>query len=196
MVACILSLNIVEALIKNKKIVLSIVAVLVLVSVGVAGYVGYAWYSFGRFYENLSYKFVQSDLNALVHCVERYRVKFNKYPHDLNDLEKLGNVRFSKEDHSQRYRNNSTSKYLYYRYFESEDKYYLLGVGYDGIPLTEDDILPEISKHQEYGLKFDKIHKKITLEKSLTSDGINCTEKTIDSKGFVEKSIFHFKTQK
>jgi len=115
----------------------------------------------GGVYDGLRVKLAQSNLLQAVQAIEFYKVQNGKYPISLEVLKKslpqgsmvnLMDITDVSFEHQPRY----------FHYELIDDKsYYLLGVGADNIPYTEDDILPTINlaSDSKVGLKIKSIRK-------------------------------------
>lgn len=102
-----------------------------------------------------------------------YKNKNGKYPDRLSDIQN-GNMDFKDESFvvSNIDKNNLVFAYYYYEKVSS-NKYYLLGIGSDGEPKTDDDILPTISVEDtittgliRFAIK-DNNKTKLTIEDSV-----------------------------
>jgi hypothetical protein len=98
----------------------------------------------GGVYDDLRVKLAESNLTQLVQAVEFYKVQKGRYPESLKTLE----ASLPKE--SMVFGHDPTDihmkgemRYFYYQ-LRDENHYYLLGVGLDGNPFTDDDILPKV----------------------------------------------------
>ena len=100
-----------------------------------------------------SYKSVERFLPFLVEVIEFYKAQQGSYPESLEAAIKfrMKKVPVILID---------SIRYLYYEVVDNEH-YYLLGVGQDGKPFTEDDILPkvEVGPSSKVGLLIKKLPK-------------------------------------
>ena len=87
-------------------------------------------------------------LEDLIGILEEVKLNDGKYPMSLQDLV-TENPSISLEDieDNTQFRYGEKPKFFYYENL-SPDHYYLLGVGDDGIPFTEDDMIPKKSFNQ------------------------------------------------
>jgi hypothetical protein len=98
----------------------------------------------GGVYDELRAKLADSTLTSLVQAIEFYKTQTGKYPGSLEELRK------SLPENSMVFvfdptdvRMGGKLRYFYYELVDN-DHYYLLGVGPDGQPFTDDDILPKV----------------------------------------------------
>ena len=90
----------------------------------------------------------QESINVIARSVERYKLKYGDYP---NNLEDIHDIYINDLDYSYRIKEadgQTNGVPFYYKRIDS-NKFYLAGVGKDGIIKTEDDLLPQISFEQE-----------------------------------------------
>jgi hypothetical protein len=125
---------------------------------------GYYYLTFikqtGYFHDSLITEFSVKKLNNILKELELQKIKYGKYPDTLQEikeaLEKEADpFSFPLYDPTLIKCANSNQEY-YYKKIDN-DHYYLLGLGCDLTPFTNDDLLPTIET-QNFGLK---IHKKI-----------------------------------
>ena len=98
----------------------------------------------GGVYDGLRRKMAESTLITLVQAIEFYKIQHGQYPDTLETLNKSmpkGSMVFVFDPTDTRI--GGTPRYFYYELVD-ESHYYLLGVGPDGKPFTNDDILPKI----------------------------------------------------
>lgn len=98
----------------------------------------------GGVYDDLRAKLSETTITSLVQAIEFYKTQNGKYPNSLEVL------RRSLPENSMVFVYDTTDvsmsdkpRYYYYEVVD-EEHYYLLGVGVDGQPFTEDDILPKV----------------------------------------------------
>ena len=98
----------------------------------------------GGIYDDLRSKLAASTLTSLVNAIETYRLQTGRYPDSLETLRqslpKNSTVTVFDPTDVQM---NTKSRYFHYELVDS-DHYYLLSVGPDGQPFTQDDILPNV----------------------------------------------------
>ncbi|WP_415397015.1 type II secretion system protein GspG [Sulfurimonas sp. CS5] len=98
----------------------------------------------GGLYDELREKLAVTTITSLVQAIEFYKTQNGKYPKSLEALQ----IALPKD--SMVFVNDPTGvpltdkpRYFHYE-LKDESHYYLLGVGIDGNPYTNDDILPDI----------------------------------------------------
>jgi hypothetical protein len=98
----------------------------------------------GGVYDDLRLKMAQSTINSVVPVIEMYRLQTGHYPESMaalkESLPKDSTVMLF--DPSTMHMGQVPGYFFYQRV--GEDHYYLRGVGPDGLPLTADDIVPQI----------------------------------------------------
>ena len=90
----------------------------------------------------------QEQINVIDRTLEDYKLKYGTYPKAISDLNDILIFNF---DYSYRVKQDNGETYgvpFYYEKIDS-DRFFLAGVGKDGIIKTDDDLLPQISKEQE-----------------------------------------------
>ena len=98
----------------------------------------------GGLYDNLRTELSKNIITSLVQAIEFYKIENGQYPESLEVLRK------SLPDNSMVFIFDPTDIKLtgkprhYYYELVDNDHYYLLGVGPDGEPFTEDDTLPQV----------------------------------------------------
>jgi hypothetical protein len=101
---------------------------------------------YGKDSENEYSLLARSELDDIVRNLELYRVKHQRYPDSLKQLEKdnPGPVfiidPLQARNHA---RNPITYKFIYFYYTPKDTTYELFSAGVDGIPHTQDDIYPQ-----------------------------------------------------
>ena len=100
---------------------------------------------YGKDSENGLSLLARSDLDAIVRNLELYRLKNQRYPDSLKQLEKENPELFIIDPLQARNHKRDSSKFkdIYFFYTRSGDKYDLFSAGPDGIPHTTDDIYPQ-----------------------------------------------------
>lgn len=105
-------------------------------------------------YDELRLKLSESLLTSLVSSIEFYKLQHGQYPESLEALQKSlpKNSTVSVFDPTD-VKIGGKPRYYYYERIDA-DHYYLLGVGRDGQPFTDDDLVPtiEITPHSKVGL--------------------------------------------
>lgn len=106
----------------------------------------------GGIYDDLRVKLSQSTITSLVQAIEFYKTQNGHYPDSLETLRK------SLPDNAMVFVFDPTHidlagkpRYYYYR-LKDPSHYYLLGVGPDGKPFTNDDIIPDIKVQPGSGI--------------------------------------------
>ena len=112
----------------------------------------------GGVYDQMRTQMAVSQLLDLVKEVEYYKIQNGHYPDKIEDLATKENEKSSIIifDPTSIYRGGKVP-HFYYR-LDKNDSYFLLSVGNDGIPFTQDDILPSIpeGERSKTGLKITK----------------------------------------
>ncbi len=112
----------------------------------IAIYGGLIFFGFvqrGGIYDHLRAQLAQGQLYSLVQAVEFYKMQYGRYPDTLQQVQETtprGSFVFI---HDPSYFSFTGSRLFYYRRVD-EDHYVLRGVGPDGAPFTDDDIVPMI----------------------------------------------------
>lgn len=90
----------------------------------------------------------QESINILDRAIEGFRYKYGTYPNSLNDIKEIFIIN---HDYSYRIKESDGRTNGVPFFYEKVDsnKFYLAGVGKDGIIKTGDDLLPQISEEQE-----------------------------------------------
>jgi hypothetical protein len=90
----------------------------------------------------------QESINVIARSVEEYKKKYDKYPDEISDIR---DIFINNEDLSYRVKNSNGQIRGIAFYYEKVDssKFFLAGVGKDGIIKTKDDLFPQISLEQE-----------------------------------------------
>ncbi len=100
----------------------------------------------GGVFDSLRTQLAEQSLVSTVQAIEFYKIQNGEYPPSLEILEKSypagSNASLFVRDSSVS-RGAQTMPYFYYELVDGEH-YYLLGTGPDGVPFTQDDILPKI----------------------------------------------------
>lgn len=97
----------------------------------------------GGIYDDLRVKLSETTLTSTVQAIEFYRVQHGQYPVSLEVLQQSlppGSMVFVIDPTNV---DAGRSRYYHYELIDGEH-YYLLGVGPDGQPFTDDDVLPDI----------------------------------------------------
>lgn len=104
----------------------------------------FGFYQRGGVYDDLRAQLSQSTISELVLAIEFYKAQNGEYPESLEEL-KSSLPKDSLAMIADPAAINSQSEYTNY-YYERIDAshYHLLGRGVDGIPFTEDDIVPGV----------------------------------------------------
>ena len=98
----------------------------------------------GGIYDELRKKLAQSSITSLVQVVEFYKVENGEYPESLEVLrESLPKDSLTFVLDPTDIQIGEKSRNFYYRLVD-DNHYHLLGVGVDGQPFTDDDILPNV----------------------------------------------------
>ncbi|WP_288368469.1 type II secretion system protein GspG [uncultured Alcanivorax sp.] len=106
----------------------------------------------GGVYDDLRVQLSKNTITSLVQAIEFYKTQNGQYPESLEALRK------SLPENSMVFVHDPTDVQMggeprYYHYeLQDQDHYYLLGVGPDGQPYTNDDVLPNIEINQNSGV--------------------------------------------
>jgi hypothetical protein len=95
-------------------------------------------------YDRLRVELARGQLYTLVQAVEFYNLQYGSYPETLKQLQDTLPHNSFVSVFDPTVSGFGMQPRLYYYERKGTDHYYLLGVGPDGEPFTEDDILPEI----------------------------------------------------
>jgi hypothetical protein len=111
-------------------------------------YAGLFYFGFvkrGGIYDELRIKSAQSGLNSVVQALEFYKVQHGSYPESLKALkESLPRDSIVLVFDPTELKPSGSRRYFYYERVGA-DHYYLRAVGFDGIPFTSDDIVPQVN---------------------------------------------------
>lgn len=114
----------------------------------------------------------QTSLNVIDRAIEHYKSVHGTYPNYLYDIQWL---LINNHDYSYRIKGpdgQTNGVPFVYEKLDS-NKFYLAGVGKDGIPVTSDDILPQIPKGQVKTTGLAKyVVKSLTLKELKREEGI------------------------
>jgi hypothetical protein len=98
----------------------------------------------GGVYDDLRAKLAQSTINSLAPSIELYKIQNGSYPESLKVLQRsLPKDGFVTVFDPSAVTLGGEPRYFFYERV-GEDHYYLRGLGLDGKPFTEDDIVPQI----------------------------------------------------
>ncbi|HXC27610.1 MAG TPA: type II secretion system protein GspG [Stellaceae bacterium] len=112
----------------------------------------------GGVYDRLRSQMARPQLDSLVQAIEFYRLQYGGYPDSLQQLEAtMPKPSFITIYDPTSIHLGSKPRAFYYER-SGTDHYYLRGVGADGEPFTDDDILPDIrlAPDSKVGLLLDK----------------------------------------
>jgi hypothetical protein len=117
----------------------------------------FAFFQRGGVYDGLRRQMAVSMLNSEVKEIEFYKVQHGAYPQKLDDLLPQMKNSFGSIDDPTAMERGGKVKEFYYQLDPSGKFYYLRSVGPDGIPFTDDDILPSLpaSDLKNTGLRLD-----------------------------------------
>jgi hypothetical protein len=102
----------------------------------------------GEFY-SARVQLAKYDLNELIRSIEYFKLQYGNYPQSLNELSaKLDGSISITDTTTMKFFPPSRGNIRQYYYELDGEHYYLLSVGADGKPFTQDDILPDISEDQ------------------------------------------------
>jgi hypothetical protein len=90
--------------------------------------------------ENNLILLVQNELDDIVECLQKYKIRHGHYPDSLQQLER-GTAFLSVKDPLLG-RHPEAHKTFYYNYYKTTEGYVLFSSGADEIPNTTDDIYP------------------------------------------------------
>jgi hypothetical protein len=100
---------------------------------------------YGKDAENAYFLLARNDLDAIARNLALYRVRHQRYPDSLKQLEKDNPQLFIKDPLQAR--NHSRDPKIYpfvcFYYIPKDTAYELFSAGVDGIPHTQDDIYPQ-----------------------------------------------------
>jgi hypothetical protein len=100
---------------------------------------------YGKDAENAYSLLARNELDAIARSLALYRVRHQRYPDSLKQVEKDNPQLFIKDplqarNHS---RDPKTYPFIYFYYIPKDTAYELFSAGVDGIPHTQDDIYPQ-----------------------------------------------------
>ncbi len=101
----------------------------------------------GGIYDELRVKLAETTLTSLVQSIEFYRIQNGTFPDSLDTLQKSlpkDSLTFVFDPTDMQL--SKKPRYFYYEVVD-EAHYYLRGVGLDGKPFTDDDILPKVESN-------------------------------------------------
>lgn len=107
----------------------------------------------GGVYDDLRKQLAETTITPLVQSIEYYKVQNGSYPPDLETLHQSlpKDAMVIVVDPSKVILDDTDSVYFYYE--NLGDTYYLLGTGMDGLPFTDDDILPKVAPRGNVGFR-------------------------------------------
>jgi len=122
----------------------------ILVTIGLYGSLFYfGFMQRGGVYDDLRLQMVsEQNLPNTVNAIETYKVRFGKYPDNIEDIKQISNDPFIITDQIQIAKNAfkyDVNKDVYFYYQNNGDTYYVFSKGFDGQPFTEDDIYPKFT---------------------------------------------------
>ncbi len=97
----------------------------------------------GGIYDDLRTQLAETQLSDLVKSIEFFHLQEGHYPNSLQELQENSSQPLFIYD-STDVHNSDPSRLFYYELDDSGEYYYLLSVGFDGTPFTDDDIFPSI----------------------------------------------------
>lgn len=112
----------------------------------------------GGAYEKVRVRLAQTSMNSLVPLIEFYKIQNRRYPESLKELqESLPKESFVFVFDPTVLEVGEKQRYFYYEPV-GEDHYYLRGLGLDGKPFTDDDIVPHVSSapSSKIGLLYER----------------------------------------
>jgi len=113
----------------------------------------FAFVQEGGVYGDLRKQLAQTTMESLIQSIEYYKVQNSKYPEDLNILsESLPKKSLMSIYDPTKTKIGVTEVPMFY-YENLGDGYYLLVVGDDNAPFTEDDLLPEVTPIGNVGFR-------------------------------------------
>lgn len=103
----------------------------------------------GGIYDKLRADMAKEQLPKIIVSIEYFKLQNGRYPNSLTELEEKSSDKFLfiADPIDTKMDSNSPRNY-YYQLIEDGQGYYLFSSGFDGVPFSEDDILPEISKDE------------------------------------------------
>ncbi|MEM6711684.1 MAG: type II secretion system protein GspG [Pseudomonadota bacterium] len=125
----------------------SIVAILGLVGISVTvGLYGYLFYMTSKdgVFSEMRTQLAQTLVTELVPRIELYKLQNGQYPESIEEIQESGlsGAFTSSIDPSRSTSDTNEATFFYQR--NGDDTYHLFGLGADGLPFTDDDLLPEI----------------------------------------------------
>ena len=107
----------------------------------------------GGVYDELRVKMAkQQILPSTIKSIEYFKLQYERYPNSLDELqEKTEEVLFISEPFPDSFKQ---PKQLYYELDVSGDYYFLFSSGPDGVPFTEDDVLPDITEEEMKNISY------------------------------------------
>ena len=102
----------------------------------------------GGIYDQLRTELAETHITSLVKAIEFYKIQNGKYPESIEafvDSLSEGSMESLLVVDPTYVHIDDEPRYFYYELLD-DDHYYLLGIGSDGQPFTDDDILPNVEE--------------------------------------------------
>ena len=125
------------------KILIIIATCGILSSVILYGSLYYYGSKHGGSFDELTIQLAETELTNIVKELEYYKLQHDRYPDSLTYINSNNSFLYLNDPIQQK--NNNRDKNVNFYYELRDSGYYLFSVGYDGIPFTDDDILPKVS---------------------------------------------------
>jgi hypothetical protein len=100
----------------------------------------------GGVFDEHKTQLVELNLNQIIQSVEYFKIQNDRYPHSLSELDSSSNTPLVIIDLLSD--ELEDSREYYYEVIEEGKKYYLFSSGFDRIPFTDDDILPDLTEEE------------------------------------------------
>ena len=95
-------------------------------------------------------QFAEAKLLDLIESIEHFKRQNGRYPHSLQEMQSQSEYPMSIQDPM----DIRGSRPFHYELDPFGEFYYLLSAGIDGLPYTQDDILPGVSREQQENIGY------------------------------------------
>lgn len=105
----------------------------------------------GGVYDDLRNQMIKPQLHNAIKTIEYYKLQNGEYPSTLQDVLEEGDgqdLQYFIDPTAMVKMKVGETPLFYYELLPEKDKYYLFSSGYDGVPFSEDDILPDITQEE------------------------------------------------